>query len=173
MTRAFILPLTLCQYLGLKVLFFLAFLSSCFFSFFFFVFLFLFFSLSYFIYLFIFIICVLLFSLSFLAYSASLPFVLLFHYIRNINHFYPRVLLSIQYTEAHFYCSLCRHSVKHQALEDVWVLTSHSQVLLPPLCKCFKVCWSQTNPEKLRVTKRTAAILDFAHGSGQESPREL
>lgn len=171
MTRVFILPLTLCQYLGLKVLFFShsshPVFFSFFFSFFFYFFLFLLFNL------FIFIFCVPLFSLSCLVHSASLPFVLLFHYIHNINHFYPRVLLSIQYTEARFYCSLCRHSVKHQALEDVWVLTSHSQVLLPPLCKCFKVCWSQTNPEKLRVTKRTAAILDFACDSGQESPEEL
>lgn len=27
------------------------------------------------------------------------------------------------------------------------------------MCKCFRVCWSQTHPEKLKVTKRTAASL--------------
>ena len=88
-------------------------------------------------------------------FSVFLP--ALFHLICDINHFYPRVSLSIRYTEAHFCCLLCTHSVEHQSLQDAWVHASYSQVLLPPVCKCFRVCWSQTHPEKLRVTKRTAA----------------
>lgn len=88
-------------------------------------------------------------------FSVCLP--ALFHHIRDINNFYPRVSLSIRYIEPHFCCLLCTHSVKHQSLWDAWVHASYSQVLLPAACKYFRVCWRQTHPEKLRVTKRTAA----------------
>lgn len=68
-------------------------------------------------------------------FSVFLP--ALFHHICDISNFHPRISLSIWYTEAHFCCLLCTHSMEHQSLRNAWVHT-YSQVLLPPACKRFR-----------------------------------